>query len=211
MSREDIALAFRIPLSLLGLGGAPLGSTQVLMQTWIATGLGFCLNHVEQAFDRVFDLDGEPYEYVEFDTSSLLRTEFNERMNALARGIQGGIYSPNEARNIEGLESVKFGEEPRLQQQVVPLSAAAGISSQPGAAGGPSATGAGLPTGELGPPLPRIKPAPPAPPAAPKVLGARSPPPDVNTIQLDKREVYAAAARFDRHRFERRQRRIEHS
>jgi hypothetical protein len=43
------------------------------------------------------------------------------------RGVQGGVFSPNGARNQEGLDSVEYGDEPRVQQQVVPLSAAAGI------------------------------------------------------------------------------------
>jgi hypothetical protein len=50
---------------------------------------------------------------------------------ALVRGVQGGIYSPNEARNLEGLNSVGYGDEPRVQQQVVPLSAAATIPIPP--------------------------------------------------------------------------------
>jgi hypothetical protein len=41
--------------------------------------------------------------------------------------VQGGVFSPNEARNQEGLDSVEYGDEPRVQQQVVPLSAAANI------------------------------------------------------------------------------------
>ena len=50
-----------------------------------------------------------------------------DRIEALARGVQGGIFSPNEARNSEGLPDAIFGDEPRVQQQVVPLSAAAKI------------------------------------------------------------------------------------
>ena len=45
-----------------------------------------------------------------------------DRIESLARGVQGGIFAPNEARNPEGLDSGPFGDEPRVQQQVVPLS-----------------------------------------------------------------------------------------
>ena len=51
-----------------------------------------------------------------------------DRIDALARGVQGGIFAPNEARNMEGLDKVHFGNEPRLQQQVVPI---VGSSSNP--------------------------------------------------------------------------------
>jgi len=139
ISSERICYAFGIPLQLLGLGGAPLGSTEALMQFWLATGLGFALNHIEQAFDRLFGLKGEPEEYTEFDTSALLRSNMKDRIEALARAVQGGIYSPNEARAAEDLDAVPHGFEPRLQAQVVPLSAAGSISTAPAAPVSPSA------------------------------------------------------------------------
>jgi hypothetical protein len=57
----------------------------------------------------------------------LLRSAFKDRIDGLARAVQGGIMAPNEARNSEDLDSVEYGDEPRVQQQVVPLSAAASI------------------------------------------------------------------------------------
>ena len=142
LSNDNIALAFRIPLQILGLGTAPVGSTEVLMQSWIASGLGFCLNHIEESFGLLFDLDGQPDEYVEFDTAALLRSAFKDRMDGLTKGVQGGIYAPNEARELEGLKSVAFGDEPRVQQQVVPLSAAEKIPAAPGPAAAPAAPAA---------------------------------------------------------------------
>jgi HK97 family phage portal protein len=145
LTNEHIALAFRIPLQILGLGGSAYGSTELLMQSWIASGLGFCLNHVEEAFGLTFALKGQPDEYVEFDTAALLRSAMKDRIEALARGVQGGIFAPNEARQQEGLDSVKFGDEPRVQQQVVPLSAAASIPAAPAPHAPPSAAPAPLP------------------------------------------------------------------
>jgi HK97 family phage portal protein len=142
LSAERICWAFGIPLQLLGLATTPATSTETLMQFWLATGLGFCLNHVEQAFDRLFGLEGEPTEYVEFDTSALLRSAMKDRIDALARGVQGGVFAPNEARNMEGFDSVAYGDEPRTQQQVVPLSAAASIPAAPGPEAPPSAPAA---------------------------------------------------------------------
>ena len=127
MSKENIALVFRMPLPVLGMSGQTFGSTEALMQFWISTGLGFALNHVESAFDLLFGLKGQPDEYTELSTDPLLRSAQKDRIEALARGVQGGIYSPNEARNMESLDSVKDGDEPRVQQQVVPLSAASQI------------------------------------------------------------------------------------
>ena len=131
LADEHIALAFRIPLQILGMGHGAYNSTELLMQSWIASGLGFCLNHVEEAIGVLFMLKGQPDEYVEFDTAALLRSAMKDRIEALARGVQGGIFAPNEARNTEGLPDAPFGDEPRVQQQVVPLSAAGKIPAAP--------------------------------------------------------------------------------
>jgi len=124
MSDQSVALAFRLPLQVLGLGGTAFASTELLMQSWIASGLGFALNHIEEAFGQLFGLRGLPDEYLEFDTRALLRSAYRERMEGLARGVISGIYSPDEARASEDLPAVEggHGKMPRVQQQVVPLS-----------------------------------------------------------------------------------------
>jgi hypothetical protein len=109
-----------------------------MMQQWIASGLGFCLNHVEEAFGQTFGLKGQPDEYVEFDTKALLRSAFKDRIDGLVKAVQGGVFSPNEARNSEDLPDVPFGNEPRVQQQVVPLSAAGKIPAAPAAPPAPA-------------------------------------------------------------------------
>jgi HK97 family phage portal protein len=144
LSAERIAHAFSVPLQLLGLANTPATSTETLMQFWLATGLGFCLNHIEQSFDQLFNLKGEPEDYCEFDTGALLRTAQKDRIEALVRGVQGGVYSPNEARAAEDLPAVAYGDEPRMQQQCVPLSAAAAIPAAP-VAPGPQAAPAAAP------------------------------------------------------------------
>ena len=65
-------------------------------------GLGFCLNHVEESFGLLFQLKGQPDEYVEFDTSALLRSAFKDRIDGLVKAVQGGVLSPDEARELEG-------------------------------------------------------------------------------------------------------------
>ncbi len=124
MTEQNIALAFRLPLQVLGMGGTTFASTELLMQSWIASGLGFALNHIEEAFGLLFGLKGQPDEYLEFDTKALLRSAYKERIEALARGVISGIYSPDEARGSEDLPAVAdgHGAMPRVQQQVVPLS-----------------------------------------------------------------------------------------
>lgn len=124
ISQEEVALAFQMPLQVLGLGGTPFASTEALMSSWKSRGLGFALNHIEEAFGLLFRLDGLPDEYLEFDTRALMRSAFRDRIEALSRGVISGIFSPDEARAEEDLPEVPggHGKEPRVQQQVVPLS-----------------------------------------------------------------------------------------
>ena len=82
--------------------------------------LGFYVDHVEEALTRFFRLP--PDEKISFDLDqALLAGDFKERMDALGRGVQNGIFAPNEARARENLPPVEFGDEPRVQQQLVPL------------------------------------------------------------------------------------------
>lgn len=143
MTEQHIALAFRVPLQILGIGGgaATFSSTETLMQSWLASSLGFCLNHVEEGIGKLFGLAGYPDEYVEFNTNALLRSAFKDRIEGLARAVQGGVLAPDEVRELEGYPRVPggFGEEPRVQSQVVPLSAASAIPAAPTSPAAPAA------------------------------------------------------------------------
>ena len=137
LSDQHVAMAFGVPLQVLGLGDARYANAEALMTQWVASGLGFALAHVEASFDRLFRLAGEPREYTEFDTSALLRSAFKDRIAALTSGVQGGLFSPNEARAFESLAPAEYGDEPRLQAQCVPLSAAGKIETAPAAPAAP--------------------------------------------------------------------------
>jgi HK97 family phage portal protein len=134
----DIARVFRTPLPVIGeLGGATFTNTESLVSLWKATGLGFLLDSTELALDNIFGLP--PDEYIEADIEVLLRADFASRMDGLTKAVSGGIYAPNEARRKEGLPDAKAGDEPRLQAQVVPLSAAELAKPAPSAPAAPVA------------------------------------------------------------------------
>jgi HK97 family phage portal protein len=152
IAENHIALAFRVPLQILGLGGPTFGSTEALMRFWIATGLGFALECCEQAFGRLFQLKGEPDEYIEFDTSALLRSDFKDRIRGFKEAVTGGIMAPNEARNEEGFDDVPEGDMPRMQQQMIPLDFAGKLPpAGPPAAPAPAPAGPAIPAAETKP------------------------------------------------------------
>jgi hypothetical protein len=130
---------YRIPLQVLGIGPTPFASTEALMQSWKASGLGFALNHIEEAFGQLFKLAGQPEEYVEFDTKALLRRR-SRNSSRLYRRARRPACTPERGRAELELAGVDFGDEPRVQQQVVPLSYGAALQPPtPGAVAAPPA------------------------------------------------------------------------
>jgi HK97 family phage portal protein len=121
MSVEEIARCFGVPLPLIGdLSKATLNNTETLINLWLSISLGFWLENIERSLDRAFDFGQD--DFCELDTAALLRSDFLQRVDGLTKGIQGGLYTPNEARGREGLSPAKGGAEPLLQAQMTPLS-----------------------------------------------------------------------------------------
>jgi HK97 family phage portal protein len=121
MSVEEIARVFGMPPPLIGdLKNATLSNTEQLISMWLSMSLGALLENIESSFERAFDL--APNEEIELNEMALLRTDFAGRIDGLTKGITGGLYTPNEARDLEGLRPVSDGDTPFLQQQMVPIS-----------------------------------------------------------------------------------------
>lgn len=120
LTDQNIALAFRMPLQVLGIGGTPFASTEALMSAWKSTGLGFALNHIEEAFGLLFRLAGMPDEYLELDTDALLRSSFKEMMDGLVAGADK-VLTRNEARARIGLPRKTGGDELFQQMQDIAI------------------------------------------------------------------------------------------
>lgn len=121
LNDQAIANVFRVPLQILGIGSLPFSSTEALMNFWLATGLNFVFNHLEESLGRFFGLKGVPDEYVEFDFSALLRPLKTDRIEAQIKAIKGGLSTINEERADDEKPKVEGGDQIRVQQQDVPL------------------------------------------------------------------------------------------
>lgn len=124
----QICSAFRVPPSVVGLvDSMTYSNVESMNRYWLAHGLQFVLEHLEQSLDWLFQLSGNRKrpgdEWIEFDTTEFLRTDLKTQFEALQAGINAGVLSPNEARRAQDLPAVEFGDEPRMQAQQVPLSA----------------------------------------------------------------------------------------
>ena len=127
-SVEDVARVYRVPLFMLGdLTKVSYNSSEQLSRVYVNGCLSAHLKSIEWRLSQFFGMDTRR-EYLEFDTDQIFRGEFQARTEALARSIQGGLRTPNEARRVEGLNPVAGGDVTFMQQQMVPVSMLAGRS-----------------------------------------------------------------------------------
>lgn len=126
LSVSDISMAYRLPLFMLGdVSKAPFKYVETLMRVFYTGCLRFYLEHLEKSLNRLFGFDIER-EYLEFDIESgLLRGDLEQRVMAYTKGIQGALFSPNEARRRMELPPATGGDDLFLQRQMVPISAIA--------------------------------------------------------------------------------------
>jgi HK97 family phage portal protein len=121
MAIEDIARVFGVPTPLIGdLSHATLNNTESLINHFLSISLGSYLEVLERSLDRLFGLPMT--EYIQLDTTALLRTDFAGQIEGLTKGIQGGLMCPNEARLQRNLPPIAGGEAVFMQQQNVPIS-----------------------------------------------------------------------------------------
>ena len=119
-SVEQIAMCYGVPLPVIGdLSNSTLANAETLVSLWLSISLGSLLENVEQSLTKTFELSAN--ENINFDVAGLLRTDFLTRIDGLTRAVQGGLFSPNEARAREGLHPVPDGDRVIVQQQMVPL------------------------------------------------------------------------------------------
>ena len=120
LTKEDIASVYRIPLALLGvMDKASFNNVEQLMRFWVASGLGYIVEHLENALDELFKLPAN--EHINFDVEFLLESDFKSRMDGLKQGVQGGVMTINEARKKEKLPRKEGCDEPMVQMQMVPV------------------------------------------------------------------------------------------
>ena len=124
-SVEDVARVYRLPLFMLGdLTKVSFSSSEQLTRVYWTGCLSAHMESIEKRMSRFFGMDGRN-EYLQYDLDALFRTEMQTRIEALAKAVQGGIRTPNEARRIEGLNAVDGGDTVFMQQQMVPVEALA--------------------------------------------------------------------------------------
>jgi hypothetical protein len=97
-------------------------NSEQLQRTYYSGCLQLHLEALESRLREGFELDDA--HFVEFDLDNLFRTEIDTRFDAYQKAINAGFYTINDARTREDMPPVEGGDEPLVQAQYRPLSAA---------------------------------------------------------------------------------------
>lgn len=112
---EEICRWFGVPSVLVNdtSGSTTWGSgIEQLVNGFYKLNLRPYLERFESSVDLHLLTDAESAEYdFEFDFEGLLRTDFKSRLEAYRTAVAGTILTPNEARKLEGLESMVGGDK----------------------------------------------------------------------------------------------------
>lgn len=116
-SVEEIARCYGVPLPIIGdMTNSTLNNVEQLISFWLSISLSSLLENIEQSMSRLFDL---PFtQKIDFDVTGLLRADFQTRIDGLTKAVQGGLYTPNEARAREGLHPIDKGDVVYMQAQM---------------------------------------------------------------------------------------------
>ena len=106
---RDIARIFRIPSHLIGASGDPQTYQNVEQASlnFLTHTIHPWLRRIEIAFSQILN----PGDDVAFDTSTLLRVDALTRANVNLINVQMGARTPNEVRQIEGMEPYEGGDK----------------------------------------------------------------------------------------------------
>jgi len=123
MSSAEIARIFRVPPYMLGeLEHSSFANAEAMARTFYSSCMRFYFEHIESAIAASFDLPMSEDVYADIDLS-MHRTQLVDRIEAWTKASQGGVMTPDEARERMQLAPKAGGAELYMQRQMVPLSA----------------------------------------------------------------------------------------
>ena len=88
------------------------------MRHWLSVSLGGLIERLERELDRLFRMDGR-HDLVEMSTEALLRSDLAAQAEAFAKLVQGGVFTPDEARSQLGKGPAEGGDQLFVQRQMV--------------------------------------------------------------------------------------------
>jgi HK97 family phage portal protein len=110
-SVEEIARAFNIPLSMMGVPGTQsYASVEQNAIQFVTHTLRPYIEKMEWSYSRLLPNEA----FLKFNVDGLLRGDFNSRISAYSVGLQSGFMSVNDVRRLEDLSSTDGGDQYRV-------------------------------------------------------------------------------------------------
>lgn len=108
---EEIARAFNIPLSFMGVPGTQsYASVEQNAIQFVTHTLRPYIEKLEWAYSRLLPVEA----FLAFNTNGLLRGDFNSRISAYSTGLQSGFMSVNDVRRLEDMSPTEGGDQYRV-------------------------------------------------------------------------------------------------
>lgn len=117
-SVEEIARAFNIPLSFMGVPGTQsYASVEQNAIQFVTHTLRPYIEKLEWAYSRLLPVEA----FLKFNVDGLLRGDFNSRISAYSTGLQSGFMSVNDVRKLEDMSPAEGGDQYRVPLQNIAL------------------------------------------------------------------------------------------
>lgn len=131
MTARMVCNTHHVPPYKVGIGELPtFQNAAVLNQIYYDVCLQPLVQAIEACLDEGLDLPAKGFK-AQLDEDDLLRMDKAAQIEFAAKGIERGIFSPNEARAMFNREPVIGGESPMAQQQNFSLAALAKRDASP--------------------------------------------------------------------------------
>jgi HK97 family phage portal protein len=113
---ERVCATFHVPGYMVGVGPLPsYNNIEALQQQYYSQCLQELMESIELCLQKGLRI-AEPL-YVEMDLDGLLRMDSATKMDTAVKGVRGGIYTPNEARQMFNKKRLVGGDTVYLQDQ----------------------------------------------------------------------------------------------
>ena len=133
---EEICRWFGMPSILVNQNGVTAWGSgiQTILEGWVTLQMRPVLVNIEQATKkRVMTAKQRASMSIEFSLDALLRGSLKDRMEIYAKATQNGIYTRNEARQLENMPPDDAGNQLTAQSNLLPL---AKLGTQTASGGG---------------------------------------------------------------------------
>lgn len=120
---EEVARAYGVPGWMIGLGDPSYSNAETMDRAFHARTLRYYFDLIERSLGKFLRLGyGQALDFA--TEERLAKVDTQQQLEGYRTAVQGGLLTPNEARQRLGLPPRPEGDELLVQQQMVPLSRA---------------------------------------------------------------------------------------